>query len=263
MKLHGPRMFFIAAWAAALLHAQGAASPAISLVANAEGESPTIAPNTWVEIKGSNLAPAGDLRTWQGSDFVGGTLPTQLDGVSVTVNGVAAFVYYISPLQIDILTPPTALNGPVRLVVTNNGSASAPYTVQAQAVAPSFFVINGGPYVVAQHGVGNGLVGPANLYPGSSTPVEPGETVVLYANGFGPISPAVSVGSVSQTGTLNPLPTVSIGGIPANVIYAGINGAPGLFQINVVVPANVPAGDNPLVAAYNDVSTTPLTLITV
>src|SRR5579871_3172811 len=47
--------------------------PAITLVANAEGETPTIAPNTWVEIKGSNLAAPGDSRIWQGSDFsVGG-----------------------------------------------------------------------------------------------------------------------------------------------------------------------------------------------
>jgi len=46
-----------------------APAPTISQVANAEGESPTIAPNTWVEIKGVNLAPAGDTRTWQASDF--------------------------------------------------------------------------------------------------------------------------------------------------------------------------------------------------
>jgi len=45
-------------------------APAISLVANAFGESPTIAPNTWVEIKGSNLAPVGDARIWQDSDLV-------------------------------------------------------------------------------------------------------------------------------------------------------------------------------------------------
>jgi hypothetical protein len=28
----------------------------VSLVANAEGESPVIAPNTWVEVKGANLS---------------------------------------------------------------------------------------------------------------------------------------------------------------------------------------------------------------
>ena len=71
--------------------------PLVSLVANAEGEETTIAPNTWVEIKGSRLAPSGDSRTWQTSDFVGNKMPTQLDGVSVTVNGHSAYVYYISP----------------------------------------------------------------------------------------------------------------------------------------------------------------------
>jgi hypothetical protein len=90
--------------------AQAQNSPAIALVANAEGENPTIAPNTWVEVKGQNLSKAGDARTWQGSDFINGKLPTALDGVSVTVNGKSAYVYYISPTQIDILTPPDAMN---------------------------------------------------------------------------------------------------------------------------------------------------------
>ena len=31
---------------------------------------------------------------WNVSDFVGDSLPTQLDGVSVTLNGVAAYPYY-------------------------------------------------------------------------------------------------------------------------------------------------------------------------
>src|SRR5690242_14091325 len=49
--------------------------PLISKIANAEGESATIAPNTWVEIKGSNLAAAGDTRIWQGSDFTSAQMP--------------------------------------------------------------------------------------------------------------------------------------------------------------------------------------------
>lgn len=56
----------------------------ISPAANAEGENPLIAPNRWVEIKGSDLAPGGDARIWQGSDFVKNQMPAQLDGVSVT-----------------------------------------------------------------------------------------------------------------------------------------------------------------------------------
>ena len=84
-----------------------------------------IAPNTWVEIKGTNLAPAGASRIWQGSDFFGGQMPVQLDGVSATVNGKNAFVYYISPAQVNILTPPDAIQGTVQVKLTNAGVISA------------------------------------------------------------------------------------------------------------------------------------------
>ena len=171
--------------------------PEIAEVANAEGENPTIAPNTWLEIKGVNLAPAGDSRIWQSSDFVGNQMPTTLDKVSVTVNGKNAYVYYISPTQINVLTPPDAMNGPVQVVVTNNGVATASFSAQAKSISPSFFVFNGGPYVAAEHLNGT-LVGPPALYPGSTTQAKPGETIVLYANGFGTTSlPVVSGSSCS------------------------------------------------------------------
>lgn len=76
-----------------------APGPVIAEVANAEGESPVIAPNTWVEIKGVGLAPSGDARIWQDPDFVSNQMPTALDHVSATVNSKSAFVYYISPAQ--------------------------------------------------------------------------------------------------------------------------------------------------------------------
>ena len=43
-------------------------------------------------------------------------------------------------------------------------------------------------------------LGPTSLYPGLTTPAAPGEVVILYANGFGPISPAVVAGSEAQSG---------------------------------------------------------------
>jgi uncharacterized protein (TIGR03437 family) len=239
-----------------------ASGPVIAEVANAEGESPTIAPNTWVEIKGVNLAPAGDARIWQGSDFVDNKMPTQLDGVSATVNGKAAYLYYISPTQVNILTPPDAMSGSVQVQVTANGTVSAQFTAQAQAESPSFFVFNGGPYVAATHANGNYL-GPASLYPGSTTPAKPGETVVIYANGFGPTSGAVVSGAETQSGTLSPLPVIKIGGVNATVAFAGLNVAPGEFQFNVVVPASLANGDQPITATYSGLSTQTGTLITV
>ena len=237
------------------------APPAISSVSNAEGGGFTIAPNTWVTIMGSNLAPAGDSRAWQAADFVSNQMPARLDGVSVTVNGKAAYVYYISPSQLNILTPPDAMSGSVPVQVTVNGAASPLFIAQAQPLSPSFFVFNGGPYVAAVHADGS-LVGPATLYPGSSTPAKPGETVVLYANGFGATSTPVVSGSTAQSGALSTLPVIRIGGTTATVPFAGLV-SPGQFQFNVVIPPNTPDGDQPIAATYNGLSTQAGTLLTV
>jgi uncharacterized protein (TIGR03437 family) len=237
------------------------ATPAITGVANAEGGVATIAPNTWVEINGSNLGPAGDTRIWGNSDFVDGQLPTSLDGLSVTVNGVPAYVYYISPTQVNILTPPNPIAGSVPVQVSNNGVVSASFMVQAQAEAPSFFVFGGGPYIAATHGNGS-YVGPTSLYPGLTTPAKPGETIVMYANGFGATSTPVVSGSETQSGTLSPMPVITIGGVAATVTFAGLIG-PGEFQFNVVVPSSLANGDQPTMAMYNGLTTQAGTLITV
>jgi uncharacterized protein (TIGR03437 family) len=251
----------IAGQAVTINQAGTTVGPAIALVANAESGAAVVAPNTWMEILGSNLAPAGDSRTWAASDFVGGQMPTILDGVSVTVNGVPAYLYYISPTQVNVLTPPGTLPSSVEVVLTNGGASSAAFSVAAQAQSPSFFVFNGGPYVAATHADGT-LIGPPALYPGQSTPAAPGETIVIYANGFGATSVPVVAGAETQSGTLSPLPAVTIGGMPAIVTFAGLV-EPGEFQLNVVVPAGLPAGDQPITASYAGLRTQSGTLLTI
>jgi uncharacterized protein (TIGR03437 family) len=239
-----------------------ALGPTISSVSNAEGGSTTIAPNTWVSIFGTGLAP--DSRIWQGSDFVNSQLPTALDGASVTMNGTPAYVYYISATQINVLTPPNLAAGSVQVVVTNGAAASAAFTVAAQSVSPSFFIFGSGPYVAAVHAHGSfPYIGPTTLYPGLSSPAAPGETIELYANGFGPITPAVTAGSASQVGNLPVLPVVTIGGVQATVIFAGLSGAPGEFQFNVTIPSSLAAGDAAISASYNGATTQSGTLITI
>lgn len=251
----------IAGQAITITQSGAAVGPAIALVVNAESGAPVVAPNTWVEINGSDLAPAGDSRTWAASDFVGGQMPTNLDGVSVTVNGAPAYIYYISPTQVDVLTPPGALPASVGVVLTNGAASSAAFPIAAQAESLSFFVFNGGPYVAATHANGN-LIGPATLYSGLSTPATSGETIVIYANGFGPTSMPVTAGAETQSGTLSPLPVVTIGGMAATVTFAGLV-APGEFQFNVVVPAGLTAGDQPITASYAGSSTQSGTLLTI
>jgi uncharacterized protein (TIGR03437 family) len=232
---------------------------AVTIVANAEGESLTIAPNTWVEIKGSNLAP--DTRIWAASDFVNNQMPKQLDGVGVTMNGESTYVYYISPSQVNVLTPPDLAAGPVQVKVAYNGVTVASFTAQAQAASPSFFVFNGGPYVAATHTNG-AYLGPITLYAGLTTPAKPGETVVLYGNGFGSTSTPVVSGSTTQTGSLSPLPVITIGGIQATVQFAGLV-AVGQYQFNVVVPPSVANGDLSITATYAGQITQAGTFITI
>jgi uncharacterized protein (TIGR03437 family) len=234
----------------------GTPVPTITSITNAAGEGSAIAENTWIEIKGVNLAP--DTRTWRTSDFLNNQLPAELDGVSATVNGKNAYVYYISPTQVNVLTPLDSTLGPVQVKLTNNGIASTPFNLQLQSYAPGFFEFNGGPYAAATHSNG-GLAGPASLFPGSSTPVTPGEIMTLYADGFGQTSPPLTSGLVTQTGTLPALPIIKIGGVAATVQFAGVV-APGLYQLNVYVPASAPSGDNAVVATYNGVSSNTATI---
>ena len=215
----------------------------VTFVQNAEGGSAIIAPNTWVAIDGSNLAPVGDTRIWEGSDFVNNQMPTQLDGVGVSMNGESAYVYYISPAQVNVLTPLDLAAGNVQVTVTRGGVTSASFTAEAKAYSPSFFIFGAGPYVVATHASG-ALLGPTSLYPGLTTPAAPGEVVVLYANSFGPVSPAVVAGSEAQSGDLPSSPVIDIGGLPASVQFAGLV-SPGLYQFNVVVPSSVPGWRQP------------------
>jgi uncharacterized protein (TIGR03437 family) len=223
----------------------------------------TIAPNMWTEIFGAGLSVGGDTRSWQSSDFLNGgtSMPTELDGVSVTVNGKSAFISYISPSQVNFLTPPGALQGAVEVQLSINGAVVVGFAEQAQTIVPSLFLFGAGPYVAATH-VNGSLLGPASLYPGSTTPAVPGETVVLYANGFGTTSKTVISGSVTQSGSLSPYPAITIGGQPATVLYAGLV-APGEFQFNVVVPASLATGDQQITAAYGGLSTQVGAMITI
>jgi uncharacterized protein (TIGR03437 family) len=239
--------------------------PSITSVTNAYGDSPVISPNTWVRVRGSNLTPVGVARIWAGSDFVNNQLPAQMDGVSVTVNGKSAYLYSISSTEIYLLTPPDALLGSAQIQVTDNGVAGNAVTVQGQAQSPSFFdtvSASGVHYVYGTH-VGNGsLIGPPSLFPNSSSPVKPGESVYLIANGLGTTDTPVVSGSLTQMGNLSQLPAIRIAGIPATVSSASLLGI-GTYVIKLTVPSNAPDGDLSLSATYNGSSTQANVMITV
>ncbi len=236
------------------------AAPAIpaGAIANAASYVTTITPNSFVTVVGTNLAAT--QRTWATSDFVAGKLPTALDGVSATVDGKPAYIYYVSPTQIDLIPAADTTQGPVQVVVTNNGLVSAAATAAMANYAPGFFLAKGN-YVAATH-ADNSLVGATTLFPGNSTPAKAGETIVLYGTGLGAVNPAVDGLLVNTPALTTTLPTVSVNGVFASITFAGITAA-GLDQVNFVVPAGTPSGDQAIVLAIGGSKTQTGALITI
>jgi uncharacterized protein (TIGR03437 family) len=211
-----------------------------------------IAPNTWVEITGSGLSTT--TAAWQ---VTGSALPTEVNGVGVTINGAAVPVSFVSSTQVNILTPPTLTPGVAQIQTTNNGLTSAAVTVNVEPLAPAFFTIgtnatSGNAYVAAEHAAGT-LIGPATI--SNATPAEPGETIALFATGLGPTGGSGEALVVT--------PSILIDGIDAEVTFAGLVGS-GLYQINVQVPPNVSRGQDVLViGASGNFETQPDAFLTI
>ena len=227
--------------------------PTITSVISASGFGgfSAVAPGTWVEIYGSNLAP--DTREWAGSDFTGNNAPTSLDGVQVTIGGQKAFVEYInsSPGQINVQLPsniPTG--GTLPVVVTNGTVSSAPVNITVNStepglLAPSAFQIGGKQYAVALLPDGATYILPPGAIAGvASRQAHPGETITLYGIGFGGVTPSIAAGQIeTQTNQLSSPLQILFGQTQAQISYQGL--APtfvGLYQFDVVVPA-VPDSD--------------------
>lgn len=217
--------------------------------------STTVQSGSWISIYGTNLAASNAL--WSGN------FPQSLGNVSVTVDSTPAYLWFVSPTQINLQVPDDASTGTVTVVVTNqNGSDSS--TVTLGTYGPSFSLYSGNKYVAAivslpvgnpgNSGFGYDYIGPAGALPFPSRPVKAGETISLYGVGFGPTSPHVSAGQI-YSGVAPSLsnPVVTVGGVNATVTFAGIIEA-GLFQINVVVPA-AGTGDQPLLASIGGLAT--------
>ena len=230
-----------------------------SAVVNAAQAAGGVAPNTFVTIKGTNLAAT--KRSLGAADIANNLLPTSVDGVTVTINGQPAFLTYISPVQINLVTAaelPTS--GTVPVIVSNNTLTSATVNVGAQFLAPALFI--NGAYAAALHPNGT-VVGPTTLVANNSTPAAPGETIVLFGTGFGVTTPgAVSGGVVSTASPLALTPAILFDNVPGKVVFAGLI-ATGVYQFNVIVPAGLPDGDVPVVASTGGFSSPALVLTSI
>jgi uncharacterized protein (TIGR03437 family) len=219
-----------------------AAAPVIQGVVNGANYTPGFASATFITITGTNLAAS--TASW--SVFTNGNLPTTLGGVTVTINNIPAYIAFVSATQINALAPDDPTTGMVPVQVTNSLGTSNSFAANKQAAAPALFAYSqrGGFYAVVQAPFTYQLVAPPGLF--GKTPVTvqaaPGETLTLYGTGFGPVTPAQPTGQLvtSPAPTANPV-TVTIGGVPATVTFAGLIGS-GLYQVDATVPM-VGSGD--------------------
>jgi uncharacterized protein (TIGR03437 family) len=216
-----------------------------------------IAPATWIEIYGTNLATV-QPQTWASADFNGSLAPTALGGTSVTVNGQPAYVDYVSPHQVNVQVPSGVATGKQTVVVTTFGGPSAGTSVTVNAtepgmLAPPAFDVSAGQYVVATQPNGATFILPPGLTNAVPTArAVPGNVIVMYGIGFGPVSPNINAGAiVGASNALNGV-TFTIGGKQATVQFAGlVSGFLGLYQFNVVVP-QISANDaTPVVVSLN------------
>ncbi|MBS1858431.1 MAG: hypothetical protein JST11_23880 [Acidobacteria bacterium] len=200
-------------------------------VVNAASSAPPgnpISPGQFVTLYGTGLAA--------GNATAKPPYPAQLNGVTVQVNGKAAPIYFVSPGQINFLVPYATGSSTATIVVQNNGVNSNPVTVPVAATAP-------GVYTLDQSGSGPGAILHADYsVVDASNPAAAGETVLIYLTGMGTVSPTLADGTAGTSGTLyratNSNITVLVAGKPGTVLFNGLApGYPGLYQINVTLPA--------------------------
>jgi uncharacterized protein (TIGR03437 family) len=220
------------------------------VVASSFGALPTVGPGTYIEIYGSNLATT--TTDWS-QFFVNNVAPTSVQNVSVKINGESAFVNYVSPGQINALLPGDVSSGPAQATVTNSMGTSAPFSLTVAAQQPTFlappvFMIGGKQYAGAllppDYATTFALPTGA-IFGVPSRPVKPGEVIVLYGLGFGPVTPDVPVGTIApgQTTSLKSPLQILFGQTAVTPAYAGLAvGFVSLYQINVQVP-QIPDND--------------------
>jgi uncharacterized protein (TIGR03437 family) len=248
------------------------ATPVIASVisASAYGGFPAVAPATWMEIYGTNLANV-QSKIWGSADFTGNQAPTTLGQTTVTIGGQPAFIDYVSPGQVNAQVPSNISPGSQPVVVTTPGGTSTAYSIAVNAtepglLAPAVFKLGAGQYVVALFPDGVTFVLPPGSVAGVPTArAKPGDTLVFYGIGFGPVTPDSPAGQiVTEANSLNANFQVSFAGTPATVMFSGLTGGfLGLYQFNVVVP-NVAASDTvPFTFSLNGTAGTETLLISI
>ncbi len=209
-----------------------------------------IAPGSYVAIFGTGLSLYSDPAVYL-------PLPLAVDYVNVSFDVPSAGlsypgrIVYVSPGQINVQVP-WELQGQssaqVKVIIDQTVFGNV-VTVPLADASPAFFENNG---IAAALDQNYAVVTAAN-------PVKRGQLVQLYMNALGPLNNQPASGDPASGTTLattkNP-PKVTIGGQDAPVQFSGLApGFPGLYQVNVTVPAGISAGTVPISLSIGGVTT--------
>ncbi len=176
-----------------------------------------------------------------------------LGGAQVSVNGMPAPIYSVTPTQISAIVPFEVTGSTATVVLTVAGVKSNSVVVPLAATAPGIFSS-------PANGIGNAAALHADYsLINAANPATQGEIISMYLTGLGATKPTVADGAAAPGKA--PLATITgglaiyVGGVqvPANQIYyAGL--APtlaGLYQVNFMIP-NVPAGNVGIAVQTNE-----------
>jgi uncharacterized protein (TIGR03437 family) len=208
-----------------------------------------VSPGEIITLFGSNLGPAQVvLLTLQNNKVI-----TSVSGAQVLFDGVPAPIIYTSSGQEAVIVPYEVFGKTSTQVqaVYQNVTSSA-VAVPVVATAPALFTANAA-------GTGPGAILNQDYSVNSaSNPAATGSFVALYGTGEGQTTPPGIDGLLAVSSTLPaPMASVSatIGGVNAPVLYAGA--APGLvagvLQVNLLIPAGLAGGAQPVVITVGGV----------
>jgi uncharacterized protein (TIGR03437 family) len=232
-----------------MLTVGGSPSIAIGGIVNNFSGGLTAAPGMIAAVFGTGMAPAGTAAL--APDL---PLPWSMAGVSATVNGASAPLYYVSPGQVNIQIPYETGAGTAVLAINNNGQV-ATFAFPVAVTAPGLYA------AVLDNNTFSEVKSAA-----------PKQALVLYSTGEGDLTPTLPTGATPATNS-NPFKypqprqpvTVTVGGVPAQVLYQAVpHGLAGAAQIDFVVPDGAPAGPQQVVVTVGGVAAPglPLTINT-
>jgi uncharacterized protein (TIGR03437 family) len=207
---------------------------------NAASFAPVVAAGSIASAFGSNLSVGQGIANTI-------PLPTTLASSSFLIGGLAAPLFFASPSQVNLQIP-WELAGQLQASVTGTvGSVISMQSVVNMApFAPGLFTLETGSSQGVVMITGTQLLA---AFPSGAArrPVAAGESITIYCTGLGAVTNQPATGFAAQANppsVTTTMPTVTIGGIPAQVgLSMLVPGAVGLYKVDVQVPAGLVANN--------------------